>query len=231
MAVHGVSFGLKHGEVSSIIGPNGAGKTTLFNIITGKIKPDEGTIRFRGDDITKLNPHQICHHKIARSFQITNIFPELSVFDNIQVAILSALGKSKNVFSRSQRIGQEETMEILTSLGIDDRKDILAGLLSHGDQKRLDIGIALASRPDILLLDEPTAGMSPEETRSTTDLVQKLALERNLTVLLIEHDMNVVFRISELIRVMHQGQLIAEGKPGEIRNNKGVQRIYLGEHA
>ena len=124
MAVHGVSFGLREGEVSSIIGPNGAGKTTLFNIITGKIKPDEGVIRFRGSDITKLNPHQICHHKIGRSFQITNIFPELSVFDNIQVAILSALGKSNNVFSRSQKIGQEETMEILTSLGIDDKKSI-----------------------------------------------------------------------------------------------------------
>ena len=221
---------MNQGEVSSIIGTNGAGKTTLFNIITGKIKPDEGKVLFKGHNITKMPPHQICHRKIGRSFQITNIFPELSVYENIQVAILSTLGKSRNLFSRSQKIAREETMEVLKSLGIEEKKDATAGLLSHGDQKRLDIGIALASRPNLLLLDEPTAGMSPEETKGTTDLIERLAKEWNLTVLLIEHDMQVVFRISEIIRVMHQGGLIAEGKPDEIRRNEDVQRIYLGEH-
>ena len=126
-------------------------------------------------------------------------------------------------------MANEETMEIIESLGIADKKDVLSGLLAHGDQKRLDIGIAIAGRPEVLLLDEPTAGMSPEETMKTTELIQELAKERGLTVLLIEHDMGVVFRISEKIRVMHQGRLIAEGKPEEIRNNEEVQRVYLGE--
>jgi branched-chain amino acid transport system ATP-binding protein len=230
-AVHGVSFWLSQGEISSIIGPNGAGKTTLFNLITGKIRPDDGKIFFKEVDITMLQPQQICRKKIGRSFQITNIFPRLSVFENIQIAILSAQRRNRNIFNQAHRMVQEETTEILESLGLADKSDILGGLLAHGDQKRLDIGIALASRPELLLLDEPTAGMSPEETGMTTKLIQKLARERGLTVLLIEHDMSVIFRISEIIRVMHQGELIAEGKPEKIRGNEEVQRIYLGEQA
>lgn len=228
-AVDGVSFRLKEGEVSSIIGPNGAGKTTLFNLITGKISPNDGKVFFKGDDITGLQPQQVCRKKIARSFQITNIFPRLSVYENIQVAILSEQGRNKNLYIRADRIVKEETMRILESLKIADKRDTLGGLLAHGDQKRLDIGIALATQPELFLLDEPTAGMSPEETMKTTELLQKLAKERNLTLLLIEHDMRVVFRISEIIRVIHQGSLIAEGKPEEIRSNEEVQKVYLGE--
>lgn len=229
-AVNRVSFGLEEGEVSSIIGPNGAGKTTLFNLITGKITPNEGKIFFKKNDISRLAPHEICKQHIGRSFQITNIFPKFTAFENIQIAILSAQDKNKNFYNRANRITKEETvMEILESLGIADKKDVLGGFLSHGDQKRLDIGIALASHPEILLLDEPTAGMSPEETLKMTNLIQRVAKEKGLTILLIEHDMGVVFKISELIRVLHQGTLIACGTPEEIKNNEEVQRVYLGK--
>jgi branched-chain amino acid transport system ATP-binding protein len=214
-AVNDVSLEIQEGEVGSIIGPNGAGKTTLFNLITGKIKPDTGTVIFRGEEITGLPSYEICHKKIGRSFQITNIFPQLTVYDNILVAILSAQGQSRSIFKRADRIARKEVMAILESVGIADKRDILGGLLAHGDQKRLDIGITLANHPELLLLDEPTAGMSPEETRMITELVQR-------------HDMNVVFSISHIIRVMHQGKLIAEDGPEAIRRNRQVQEIYLG---
>jgi branched-chain amino acid transport system ATP-binding protein len=228
-AVHNVTFKLEAHEISSIIGPNGAGKTTLFNLITGKLSPDEGEVYLNGENISRLQPFQICHKKLGRSFQITNIFPKLSVYENIQVAILSAQGINKNFLNRADRMVKKETIEILENLGLAEKKNLLGGLLAHGDQKLLDIGISLASHPELILLDEPTAGMSPQETVKTTELVKKLAKERGMTVLLIEHDMNVVFSISETIRVMHQGKLIAEGKPDEIKSNNRVQQIYLGE--
>jgi branched-chain amino acid transport system ATP-binding protein len=228
-AVFGVSFGLKGGGISSIIGPNGAGKTTLFNLITGKLDPDDGKVIFKGEDISKLQPYQICHKKMSRSFQITNIFPKLSVYENIQISILSAQSRNKSIFSRASQMVKEETMGILKDLELSDKTKVLGGLLAHGDQKRLDIGIALANNPELLLLDEPTAGMSPQETIQTTELIKNLAKERGITVLLIEHDMSVVFGISEIIMVMNQGELVAEGTPTEIKNNKKVQQVYLGE--
>ena len=228
-AVDRITFGLDEGEVSAIIGPNGAGKTTLFNLITGKIKPDSGKVFYNVEDITSLPPHILCHKGIGRCFQITNIFPKLTVYENIQVAALSRKKLSKKIFAWANRMVNKETMGILESLEIAGQMDSLGGLLSYGDQKRLDIGIALACRPKLLLLDEPTAGMSPDETHRTTMLIKRLARDWNLTVLLIEHDMSVVFSISELIRVMHLGKLIAEGPPEEIRKNDEVQRIYLGE--
>lgn len=228
-AVRDVNFNLKEGEISSIIGPNGAGKTTLFNLITGKLKPDHGEVFFKGIEISQIKPYQLCNKKIGRSFQITNVFPKFTAYENIQVAILSTRNRCKNPFRRSESMFKEDTILILESLGMLNKKDIQAGYLAHGDQKLLDIGVALAGQPELLLLDEPTAGMSPQETRATTELVRKLAEERNLTVLLIEHDMNVVFSISQIIRVMHQGKLIAEGTPEEIRKNDHVQRVYLGD--
>jgi branched-chain amino acid transport system ATP-binding protein len=231
MAVHEVSFQIKEGELSSIIGPNGAGKTTLFNLLTGHLRPDAGRILFKEKEITGLSPHEICRKGIGRSFQRTNIFPRLSAFDNIQVAVMSWQRKSGNIFLQAQKMLREETDEILESVGLGDKKEMTAGLLAHGDQRRLEIGIALGSHPELLLLDEPTAGMSPEESGMTVDLIQKLARERSLTVLFIEHDMNVVFKISEYIRVMHMGRIIAEGKPDEVRANAEVQRIYLAEGA
>ncbi|MBU2547230.1 MAG: ABC transporter ATP-binding protein [Proteobacteria bacterium] len=229
MAVNGVSFGIEEGELSSIIGPNGAGKTTLFNLLTGRLVPDRGRITFRDRPITGLPPHEICRRGIGRSFQITNIFPRLTVFENVQVAVMAWKRKSRNIFLRASRILRDETREILESVGLWDRREVLAGLLAHGDQRRLEIGIALGSHPKFLLLDEPTAGMSPAESMVTVELVQQLARQWGLTLLFIEHDMNVVFGISEKIRVMHMGSIIAEGLPEEIKANDQVQEIYLGE--
>jgi len=229
LAVNGVTFHLENGEVSSIIGPNGAGKTTLFNLLTGHIKPDSGEILFKDQDITGLPPHRICRKGIGRSFQRTNIFPRLSVFDNVQVAVMSWERKCRNIFLRARNMNQKETDEILDGVGLGDKKKMTAGLLAHGDQRLLEIGIALGSYPELLLLDEPTAGMSPEESNKTVELIQRLARGRDLTLLFIEHDMNVVFGISEQVRVMHLGSIIAEGSPEEIRANDEVQRIYLAE--
>lgn len=229
MAVNEVSFNIEEGELSSIIGPNGAGKTTLFNLLTGHLPPDTGRILFKGKEITGLSPHEICRKGIGRSFQRTNIFPRLSAFDNVQVAVMSWRRKSSNIFLRAQNMLREETDEILESVGLGDKKEMTAGLLAHGDQRRLEIGIALGSYPELLLLDEPTAGMSAEELGRTVELIQGLARERGLTLLFIEHDMNVVFGISEKIRVMHMGRIIAEGRPEDVRANDEVQRIYLAE--
>jgi len=229
IAVSDVSFELKKGELSSIIGPNGAGKTTLFNLLTGHIKPDEGRIAFEGKEITDLSPHEICKRGIGRSFQRTNIFPRLSAFDNVQVALISWQRKSRNIFLKSDRLLREETNDILDSIGLGNKKETTAGLLAHGDQRLLEIGITLGTHPMLILLDEPTAGMSPEESNKTVELVRKLVREMGLTLLFIEHDMSVVFGISEKIRVMHMGSVMAEGSPEEIRANDDVQRIYLAE--
>jgi len=231
IAVNGVSLLIEKGELSSIIGPNGAGKTTLFNLLTGHLNPDKGRILFKEKEIAGLSPHEICKLGIGRSFQRTNIFPRLSAFDNVQVALMSWGRKSSNIFLRAQKMLREETDEILESIGLGDKKEVTAGLLAHGDQRRLEIGIALGSHPELLLLDEPTAGMSPEESGKTVELIQRLARERGLTLIFIEHDMNVVFGISEKIRVMHMGSIIAEGMPEEVRANDDVQRIYLAEEA
>jgi branched-chain amino acid transport system ATP-binding protein len=231
MAVNGLSFQIEKAELSSIIGPNGAGKTTLFNLLTGHLSLDKGRILFKEKEITGLSPHGICKLGIGRSFQRTNIFPRLSAFDNVQVALMSWGRRSSNIFLRAQKMFREETDEILESVGLRDKKEMTAGLLAHGDQRRLEIGIALGSHPELLLLDEPTAGMSPEESGRTVELIQRLADERGLTLLFIEHDMNVVFQISEKIRVMHMGSIIAEGIPEDVRANEEVQRIYLAEEA
>lgn len=230
-AVDNVSLQIKEGELSSIIGPNGAGKTTLFNLLTGKLRCDSGRILFKGEDISTLSPHQICQMGIGRSFQRVNIFYRLSTFENIQVAVLSEQKKTRNLVSPVKKMVREKTKETLESVGLGDKKEILAGLLAHGDQKRLELGIALATRPKLLMLDEPTAGMSPAETEKTTMLIQKLAREQGLTLIFVEHDMSVVFSISEKIRVMHQGRIIVEGTPAEVKANDEVQRIYLGEEA
>jgi branched-chain amino acid transport system ATP-binding protein len=229
MAVNGVSFALGKGEVSAIIGPNGAGKTTLFNLLTGHLKPSSGSVYFKDQDITALPPHRICRTGIGRSFQKTNIFPRLTTFDNVQVTLMAWQKKTRNIFQRSDRFFQKETEEILGSLGLGDKKDRVAGLLAHGDQRLLEIGITLGTYPDLLLLDEPTAGMSPEESYKTMELIQHIVRSRNLTLLFIEHDMNIVFGISEKVRVMHYGAIIAEGTPQEIRANDQVQKIYLAE--
>jgi len=227
-AVDDVSFSVEEGELGAIIGPNGAGKTTIFNLIMGEIKSDKGKIIFDKHDITNIETHKLHKFGIGRAFQVTNIFSRFTAYENIQIAILSQEGKTKNFLKNADKMVNDEAMEILNSLGLYNKRDIVAGLLAHGDQKLLDIGIALAGNPKMILLDEPTAGMSPQESKSIVELIKSLATERKLTVMIIEHDMNVVFDISERIRVLHLGRLIADGLPNEIRNDEQVQNIYLG---
>ncbi len=172
--------------------------------------------------------YEICKRGIARSFQIINIFPRLSVFGNVQVAVLSQRRRSNNIFSPAQNLAVEETKSILESVGLSDKAANIAGSLSHGDQKILEIAIALGNEPELLILDEPTAGMSPEETAATLELIKNLASRRGLTILFCEHDMDVVFSIAQSIMVMHQGRTLIQGKPEEVRENREVQEAYLG---
>jgi branched-chain amino acid transport system ATP-binding protein len=229
LAVGGVSLTVERGRIAAIIGPNGAGKTTFFNLVTGHLKPDAGTVLLDTRDVTGLAPHDICRLGMGRSFQRTNIFPRLTVYENVQAAFLSHRGRGHDLWSRVGRLYREETEALLTSLGLRERAGETSGFLSHGAQKQLELGIALASEPSLLLLDEPTAGMSATETRDTIRLVEHIARERGLTLLFTEHDMEVVFSIAERITVLHQGRVIAEGTPAEVRADAEVRRVYLGE--
>ena len=229
MAVNGADLTVGKGELVAVIGPNGAGKTTLFNLITGQLKSDRGRIEFMGKEITNIPPYEICKRGIARSFQIVNIFPRLTVFRNVQIAVISQQRKSNTFFRPAQSIAVEETNRILESLGLIDKAWNTAGSLSHGDQRILEIAIALGNDPKLLLLDEPTAGMSPEETSVTMELIKQLAEERGLTILFCEHDMDLVFSIAQSIMVMHQGRTLIQGEPQQVRENEEVMRAYLGE--
>ncbi len=228
MAVDGANLTVGKGEIVAVIGPNGAGKTTLFNLITGALKRDRGRIVFKGEDISELPPYEICKKGITRSYQIVNIFPRLTVFGNVQVAVLSHQRRSSNLFQPAQNIAVKETRSILESVGLLDKEKGIAGSLSHGDQKILEIAIALGNEPELLILDEPTAGMSPEETQATIELIKRLAQMRGLTILFCEHDMDIVFSIAQSIMVMRHGQTIIQGSLEEVRSNKEVQEAYLG---
>ena len=228
-AVAGVSLSVARGEIAAIIGPNGAGKTTLFNLVTGHIRPDAGSVLLEGRNITGLPPHQVCRRGMGRSFQRTNIFPRLSVFQNVQAAFISHRGRGLDLLSRVDRLYRDEAEALLASLGLLERAGEMSGFLSHGAQKQLELGIALASEPRLLLLDEPTAGMSASETHDTIRLISRIARERDLTLLFTEHDMDVVFSIAQRITVLHQGHVIAEGAPAVVRGDPEVRRVYLGE--
>ena len=228
MAVNGANLSVDKGQLVAVIGPNGAGKTTLFNLITGQLKPDRGKLTLNGESIGKLPPHEVCRRGIARSFQIANIFHRLTVFKNIQVSVLSRQRKSRTLFRSAHHMAVDETNRILESVGLSDRADDIAGSLSHGDQRILEIAIALGTEPQFLILDEPTAGMSPEETAATMALIKRLAETKGLTILFCEHDMDVVFNTAQSIMVMYYGKTIIQGKPEEVRQNTMVQEAYLG---
>ncbi|UCD80594.1 MAG: ABC transporter ATP-binding protein [Desulfobacterales bacterium] len=229
VAVNGVSFGIEKEELCAIIGPNGAGKSTLFNLITGHLPLDEGEVVFDGIDISHMHAYKICRLGMGRSFQRSNIFPRLTVFENIQAAVLAYRRQGFNFLTPVGSLFREETEEILEKVGLQELSREMSGSLSYGFQKQLELGIALASEPKMLLLDEPTSGMSARETNATIELIGRIAREKGLTLLFTEHDMAVVFSISERILVLHQGQIICEGKPEEVRSNLDVQRAYLGE--
>ncbi|AFM40020.1 amino acid/amide ABC transporter ATP-binding protein 1, HAAT family [Desulfosporosinus acidiphilus SJ4] len=228
-AIANANLSVPPGEVVAVIGPNGAGKSTLFNLITGHLTADSGSIRFQDTDITKCTPYQICHCGIGRSFQLINIFSSLTVLENIQTAVLARHRLERKLFKPAKRLLREETLEVLASFGLVRFKDQLCSSLSYGDQKVLEIAIALGSKPKLLLLDEPTAGMSPDETQKIVHLIKRLSQDEGLTILLTEHDTDLVFDVAQKIMVLHQGQTIAQGLPEDIRNDKSVQNAYLGE--
>lgn len=228
-AVDQVSLSFEERGLTSIIGPNGAGKTTLFNLITGHLPPNSGRIFFAGEDITRLPSHEIWYKGLCRSFQITSLFPSLTVFENIQLVQLTRHRKQFNLLERAAHLYKEETFDILEAIELSDKANMTVSSLPYGDQRKLEIGIVLASGSKMMLLDEPTAGMARVERLAMASFIERLFQERGLSIVFIEHDMDVVMSISQKIRVMHQGRIIAEGDPEEIRRNDEVKRIYLGE--
>ncbi len=227
IAVDRVNLSVRRGELRSIIGPNGAGKTTFFRLISGEMAPTAGRIWFDGRDITGLPQHAVARLGISKSYQITNVFPHLTSLENVRVAV-QGHARAFNFWSRADRLTdvRERAQALLERAGLGGKGTLLAAHLSHGEKRHLEIAIALASDPALLLLDEPTAGMSPEETDETMTLIRALATGR--TLVLVEHKMKVVMKISDRITVLHQGQVLAEGTPEEIRANALVQQTYLG---
>ena len=227
-AVNGVSLEIVKGDIHAIIGPNGAGKSTYFNLITGYHRASSGKVIFKDKEITTLPAYQRCNFGITRSFQITSIYPKLTVYESVLMALLSHRKVTLTFFSPAQKFFKEAVWRILEDIGLADQADSLGDSISHGDKKRLELAITVGTEPELLLLDEPTCGMSPEETEMTMNLINRLSAERGITILFTEHDMAVVFGIAKRISVLHQGTLIADGTPQEVRASEEVQKVYLG---
>lgn len=228
VALNNVSVRIPRGRLTSIIGPNGAGKSTYFNLLSGAFSPSEGHIYFEGRDITSLASHRFAHAGIAKSFQITNLFPSFSALENVRIA-LQAHVSCYSLWRRRDSLTElrERAMVLLQTVGLAEKSHVPARELAHGQQRALEIAVALAADPSLLLMDEPTAGMSPEETRAMMILIRRLVEQRS--VVLVEHKMKLVMGISDQIVVLHHGELLAEGTPDDIRANDMVKRVYLGQ--
>ncbi|MFN2466191.1 MAG: ATP-binding cassette domain-containing protein [Candidatus Dormibacteria bacterium] len=227
-AVDGVDLSVRTGSVHAVIGPNGAGKSTLFSLISGQNRPDGGTVTFEGDDVTGAAPNRLAHAGIGRAFQTTSIFPGLSVADNLRLALMSIRGETRVPAGIASRRHREQVATRLHDVGLSDAAEVRAGDLSHGDQRALELAISLALDARLLLLDEPTAGMSPFETRRTLELLRSITADRGITLLITEHDMDVVFGIADRVTVMAEGRVLTEGTPEEVRQHPEVLRVYLG---
>lgn len=230
VAVEDVSIKVRKNSLHAIIGPNGAGKTTFFNLLSGNIEPTSGKVLYKGRDITHQPVHRTIHFGIGRSFQISNIFPNLTIFENIRLAS-QALGRDNFKFWQAAPAFnkyESRTWEVLERVGLKDRANSFARTLPHGDQRKLELGMILAPDPEVLLLDEPTAGMAAEQVPELIALIQEIQQTGDKTVMLVEHNMNVVMSVSDQITVMHQGAVLAEGSPSEIAANEAVQTAYLG---
>ncbi len=225
-ALAGVTLKVAEGERRAIIGPNGAGKTTLFNVLTGELEPTAGEVRLAGEDVTRLRPHELARRGVARMYQRNELFDPLPARDNVALAVAAAAGPYRPFRSppASELVAAEE---LLQRVGLGARAAVAARALSHGERRQLELAVALARRPRVLLLDEPTAGMSPAETGRITELIR--SLDRSLTLVIVEHDMDVVFRLAERITVLHEGRIIAEGTPAEVRGDTLVNEVYLGK--
>jgi branched-chain amino acid transport system ATP-binding protein len=228
-AVNDCTLTIQAGEIHALIGPNGAGKTTLINLISGALQPNKGQIRFDGQILTHFPQYQRVRLGLARTFQITNLFKNYTVLENLELAVQARVGSSFRFWNPVQNETHlwEEAAQISEMLGLSARNHTLVAQLSHGEQRQLEVGLALACKPKLLLLDEPMAGMGPEESERMVELIAKLS--RNLTILLVEHDMDAVFRLASRISVLVYGQVIASGLPGEIRANPDVHKAYLGD--
>ncbi len=229
VAVDGLTMSMPQGEIRALIGPNGAGKTTFFNLLTGHLKPDAGSIRLRGEVITSMRPYRIWRRGMSRTFQIPAFFSSMTVFENVQMAVISHLRLTNRFYVPRGGKGREKVMVILERVGLKGIAGEVSGHLSYGDLKKLELAVALANDPEVLLLDEPAAGMAPAERHALMALVRTIARETNLTIMFTEHDMDVVFSVAERVTVMHQGRLVADGTPEEVRSDPTVRRVYLGE--
>lgn len=230
-AVHDVSFEAQRGKITAVIGPNGAGKSSLFNLVSGAITPSAGQVFFDGREVTGNPPDKMLRAGMSRSFQITNLFFELPVHENLRLA--AHFLEQGNGWLRpvsASRLAEQRVQELIEQFGLQSKVDELAGYLSHGEQRRLEIAVSLASRPRMLLLDEPTQGMSHADTQETEALIRGLATEHGLSILLVEHDVDLVMNLSDHVVVMHQGQKLAEGTPAQVRANPQVQEAYFGKH-
>ncbi len=228
-ATNDVSLTVKRGELLAIIGPNGAGKSTFFNLLSGFLKPDSGSVIFKGEDLTQYTPQRICRMGMSRSFQIAAIFNRMTVLENVQAALFPRHGMEFKFLASARKMLLAQATEILEAVGLLEQVHTVGGVLSQGDRKRLELAMVLGSQPELLLLDEPTAGMSSVETAGIMELVQRFNRDHGLTIIFTEHNISVVFGAAKRIAVLHQGTIIADGLPEEIRNSETVQRVYLGE--